>query len=103
MTRYLRHSFFCLTTVVFSLVIFGNHPTHADSAEEIDIRVDVALERFRTDVSGGGNFLRKAAGVLTFPRVIKAGFGIGGEYGEGALRTGGRTVDYYNTAAASIG
>jgi lipid-binding SYLF domain-containing protein len=35
--------------------------------------------------------------------VIKAGFGIGGEYGEGALRVGGRTVEYYNTAAASIG
>jgi len=35
--------------------------------------------------------------------VIKAGFGIGGEYGEGALRIGGKTVDYYSTAAASIG
>ena len=38
-----------------------------------------------------------------FPSVIKAGIGIGGEYGEGALRIGGKTVDYYNTAAASIG
>ncbi len=34
---------------------------------------------------------------------IKAGFGIGGEYGEGALRIGGSSVDYYNTASASIG
>jgi lipid-binding SYLF domain-containing protein len=40
---------------------------------------------------------------LVFPDVIKAGFGIGGEYGEGALRINGKTVDYYNTAAASIG
>jgi len=40
---------------------------------------------------------------LVFPSVIKAGIGIGGEYGEGALRIGGKTVDYYNTAAASIG
>jgi len=40
---------------------------------------------------------------LVFPSVIKAGVGIGGEYGEGALRIGGKTVDYYNTAAASIG
>jgi lipid-binding SYLF domain-containing protein len=34
---------------------------------------------------------------------VKAGFGVGGEYGEGALRVGGRSVGYYNTAAASIG
>jgi lipid-binding SYLF domain-containing protein len=41
--------------------------------------------------------------VLVFPSVIKAGFGIGGEYGEGALQIGGKTVAYYSTAAASIG
>ena len=38
-----------------------------------------------------------------FPSVIKAGFGIGGEFGEGALLVGGRTVAYYNTVSASIG
>ncbi len=75
----------------------------AASAKEIDIKVDVALERFADEVKGGKAFLAEAEGVLVFPRVIKAGFGIGGEYGEGALRVGGRTVDYYATAAASIG
>jgi len=38
-----------------------------------------------------------------FPKVIKAGFGWGGEYGEGAMRIGGKTVDYYNTMAGSFG
>ena len=47
--------------------------------------------------------MRTAKGVLVFPKVYKAGIGIGGEYGEGALRIGGKTVDYYNTVAASIG
>jgi len=41
--------------------------------------------------------------VLVFPSIKKAGIGVGGEYGEGALRIGGRTVAYYSTAAASIG
>jgi len=41
--------------------------------------------------------------VLVFPKVYKAGIGIGGEYGEGALRIGGNTVEYHNTVAASIG
>lgn len=75
----------------------------AASATEIDINVDATLKRFRSEVPGGGKFLQKAKGVLVFPKVIKAGFVVGGEYGEGALRVGGRTVDYYSTAAASFG
>ena len=75
----------------------------AKSAKEIDISVDVALEQFEEDIKGGKEFLKSAKGVLVFPSVIKAGIGVGGEYGEGALRMGGNTVDYYSTAAASIG
>ena len=77
--------------------------SYAASASEIDIKVDAAVERFKKEVQGGERFLQKARGVLVFPEVMKAGFGIGGEYGEGALRINGKTVDYYNTAAASIG
>ncbi len=75
----------------------------ADSAAEIDADVDEALARFESEVNGADVFLRNAAGVLVFPRVVKAGIGIGGEYGKGALRVGGETVDYYSTAAGSIG
>ncbi|AFI83878.1 hypothetical protein Q7A_1036 [Methylophaga nitratireducenticrescens] len=89
---------------MFALLMFTfASATYAASASEIDIKVDEALKRFQTEVSGGDRFLEKASGVLVFPDVIKAGFGIGGEYGEGALRIGGSTVDYYNTAGASIG
>jgi len=45
----------------------------------------------------------KAKGILVFPSIMKAGFVVGGQYGEGALRRGGKTVGYYNTAAASYG
>lgn len=75
----------------------------AASATEINIKVDSALERFREKIAGGDEFLAKAKGVLVFPNVIKAGLFLGGEYGEGALRIGGKTVEYYSTAAASIG
>ncbi|MDA0822629.1 MAG: YSC84-related protein [Proteobacteria bacterium] len=77
--------------------------THAGSASEIDIKVSAAIKRFADEVDSGQAFLNAAKGLLVFPNVIKAGFGIGGEYGEGALLIGGKTVDYYNTAAASIG
>ncbi|OGT82320.1 MAG: hypothetical protein A3J35_06170 [Gammaproteobacteria bacterium RIFCSPLOWO2_02_FULL_52_10] len=75
----------------------------AASAEEIDIRVSAALETFKKEIGGGEAFLQRAEGVLVFPEVVKAGFGVGGEYGEGALRIAGKNVDYYSTAAASIG
>ena len=75
----------------------------AASKTEIDIKVTASLEQFRKEISGGSAFLEKAAGVLVFPEVLKAGFGVGGEYGEGALVIGGQTADYYSTAAASFG
>ena len=99
-----------LTTIIMflglSLVIgafWQPGTSYAKSAKEIDVRVDTALERFNNDIKGGKEFLKTAKGVLVFPSVIKAGIGIGGEYGEGALRINGKTVDYYSTAAASIG
>jgi lipid-binding SYLF domain-containing protein len=88
---------FIIVCLSFPSVIF------AASAVEINIGVDATLKRFSNEVPGGSDFLKKAEGVLVFPKVIKAGFGIGGEYGEGALRMGGKTVGYYSTAAASIG
>jgi lipid-binding SYLF domain-containing protein len=44
-----------------------------------------------------------AKGILIFPSIVKGGFVVGGQYGEGALRKGGKTVGYYNTVAASYG
>jgi len=85
------------------LPALAGRPAAAASAIEIDVEVVGALNRFDQEVAGGRDLLAKAKGVLVFPKVIKAGFGIGGEYGEGALRIGGRSVGYYNLVSASIG
>jgi lipid-binding SYLF domain-containing protein len=45
----------------------------------------------------------KARAILVFPQVTKAGFGIGGQYGEGALLKGGTALAYYKTTGASFG
>jgi lipid-binding SYLF domain-containing protein len=76
---------------------------NAESGYEIDRSVDATLGRFYRNIGGARELADKAVGVLVFPSVVKAGFGIGGEYGEGALRIRGRTVDYYNMVSASIG
>ncbi len=75
----------------------------AGTAREIDTNVDATLERFYKEVGDGKKIVQDAKGVLVFPKVYKAGLGIGGEYGEGALLIKGKAVDYYSTAAASIG
>jgi lipid-binding SYLF domain-containing protein len=75
----------------------------AASAGEIEAGVNATLDRFYRNIGGARELAQKAVGVLVFPSVVKAGFGIGGEYGEGALRIRGRTVDYYNMVSASIG
>ncbi len=84
-------------------MVFQSADTYAKTAKEIDVSVDVTLENFHKQVKGGKEFLKSAKGVLVFPSVIKAGVGIGGEYGQGALRIGGKTVDYYSTTAGSFG
>jgi lipid-binding SYLF domain-containing protein len=87
--------------MLFGLIVVEH--SSAATAREINVGVDVALERFHKEVHGSEGLLKKSKGVLVFPKVYKAGFGIGGEYGEGALRINGKSVEYYNTAAASIG
>lgn len=75
----------------------------AKTAAELDVGVEATLDRFVKEVKGGGDLLKKANGALVFPSVIKAGVGIGGEYGEGGLVVAGKIVDYYSTASASFG
>jgi lipid-binding SYLF domain-containing protein len=75
----------------------------ADTAKQIDAGVDATLQRFYQKVGGSQAFVQAAKGVLVFPRLVKAGIGIGGESGEGALRVDGKTTDYYSFSATSIG
>jgi lipid-binding SYLF domain-containing protein len=75
----------------------------AASKEEINAEVKQAVAAFYKHTSAGKEPAGKAAGMLVFPSVVKAGIGIGGEYGEGALLVKGKTVGYYNVASASIG
>ena len=100
--RFIVHVSVMLVAVLFLVVSVGE--TNAATAKELDVSVDVALDNFVKQVKGGTEFLASAKGVLVFPNVYKAGlFWLGGEYGEGALRIGGKTVDYYNTAAGAFG
>lgn len=75
----------------------------AATAKELNIEADATLAQLYDLVKGSKQLVKESKGVLVFPSVVKAGFGLGGEYGEGVLRIKGKTVDYYSTAAGSIG
>jgi len=96
-----------LITPVFIIVLLiapnFSHVAQAATAKEIDVSVDVVLDRFKNDVKGADGYLASAKGVLVLPNVVRVGFFFGGEYGEGALIVDGKTVDYYSTAAGSFG
>lgn len=94
-----------VTTAAFVGLSFllASGMSYAKSAEEIDASVNAGVDRFKEEVKGGDALIDDAKGVLVIPGVLQAGIGIGGEFGEGALRVGGETVDYYRLVSGSFG
>ena len=94
---------FCIAMFTALALLAGNAPGTAADAREINAEVNATLDRFYRQIPGAREISARATGVLVFPTIIKAGFGVGGEYGEGAMRVGGKTGGYYNTISASFG
>lgn len=98
------HSYIKFILAIFvGFSLLASSPSFAASKTEINIEVKQALKRFKKEVPAADEYIKLAKGMLVFPSIFKAGFGIGGEYGEGAMIINGKTVEYYSTAAASIG
>jgi len=91
--------------VLAALLVFtqGNGVARAASAAGIDADVDAALTKLYAEQPAAQMLAKKAAAILAFPNIVKAGFVVGAQYGDGALRKKGKTVGYYNSVAASYG
>jgi lipid-binding SYLF domain-containing protein len=70
---------------------------------EIDSGADAALSRLYSNSKGAKELAQRAQGILIFPRVLSGGLVVGGEYGDGVLRTGGRAAGYYRLVGGSLG
>ena len=88
---------------VFLSGFFYTGPSFGATAKEINASAEAALDRFYEQVKDGKEVARRAKGLLILPSVKKGALIIGGEYGQGALRIGGKTVDYYSMVSGSIG
>jgi len=100
--------YFRLTTIllVFAFTVgalTSPNPATAASAAEIDRDAQKALGDLYAKSPSAKTMGEKAIGIIVFPGIVKGGFIVGGQYGEGALIKDGKTVAYYNTVAASYG
>lgn len=93
----------CLVLVALAANIATPRIAEAASAAEIEADANETLHSFVRQVPGARELAAKAAGILVFPSVVKAGIGIGGEYGEGILLNQQRVEGYYNLISASFG
>jgi lipid-binding SYLF domain-containing protein len=77
--------------------------SRGSSASEIDREAMQSLSNLYTNTPDAKVLADKAVAVLVFPRIVKGGFVIGGQFGDGALRKNGKSVAYYRSLAASYG
>jgi lipid-binding SYLF domain-containing protein len=97
-------AFLCLLALALAAsATTGASPALAASAAEINRDVSAALKDLQANMAESRHLLSQSKAVLVFPHIYKAGFLFGAQYGEGALRRGGKTVGYYSSVAASYG
>ncbi len=89
--------------LLMMLLAFNTLSTAGDSARDIDRDSNGALSQFYHEVSGSEEYLQNAKAYLVFPDVNEGGFFIGGRYGEGVLRIGGKTKAYFSITSISAG
>ncbi len=82
---------------------FASAAAQAASRAELEAYSTEAIKQLYAESPAARELAAQSRAVLVFPRVWKGGMGLGGEVGEGVLRIGGRSVDYYQLAGASVG
>ena len=101
--RYLYVITIVLVLAIAAATVVSPNPATAATAAEINRDVKSALEKLYAKSSSAKTLGEKAKGILVFPGIVKGGFMVGGQFGEGALLKGGKAAAYYNTVSASYG
>ncbi|MBU3029820.1 twin-arginine translocation pathway signal [Paracoccus sp. XHP0099] len=75
----------------------------SNAAAQLDARVDQTHQYLLQNYPTAAPLVQNAKGVLYMPLMTEAALGVGAAYGQGALRIGGATVDYYSATQATFG
>jgi lipid-binding SYLF domain-containing protein len=94
--------FISMGTIATLVALTGTAALALETAA-LDKQVAATLDRFYALSKDHQSLAQNAAAVLVFPSITKAGIGVGGEHGDGALLENGKTVGYYSISGASIG
>lgn len=98
------HSLIILSAIiVLTVCCTGLGSATADTAEEIDWKSGYALKQLYATSPSAKILAKKAKGILVFPNIVKGGFIVGGQFGEGLLFKNGEKSGYYNTIQMSYG
>lgn len=92
-----------LTLSASMIITFSAGLALAASSSEINRKATQALSMLYKTTPGAKALADKAKAILIFPSIVKGGFIVAGQFGDGALRKRGRTVGYYRSIAASYG
>jgi len=103
MIRFSRRCAILFVAGWMATLLAGSRPALAADAAAIDSKAKAALAELYKTSPAAKALGKKAVAVLVFPEIVKAGFVIGGQRGDGALLVKGKSVGYYNTTAASYG
>lgn len=102
-TRHFRLMTAFLVSVIAVIGLIGPGTAAAVDEAMIDQDSKAALKSLYGGSPGAKALGDKARGILVFPNIVKAGFIIGAQGGDGVLLIKGKSAAYYNTSAVSIG
>jgi len=89
--------------LVATMLALASHAAVGATAAELARDANASLQQLYATVPAAKALGTNAQAILVFPKVTKAGLGVGGQYGDGALIKKGKAVAYYNTSGASVG
>ena len=103
MYKYIRMMGTTLILAIAAVILICPSPAVAESAAGLEADADAALNELYRNSPAAKMLSEKTTAILVFPNIVKAGFLVGAQYGEGVLRKKGRTVGYYSSVAGSYG
>ena len=71
-------SLYLAITLITGLALTSAGAANAQTRAQLDADVEQSLERFYAEIKNGKQLASEAKGLLIFPSIVKAGFGIGG-------------------------
>ena len=91
------------TSIITFLLLSCQNINKKNSGSIINRDAELVLQNLFEIDPDTISIYKNAPATLIIPRITKAGFVLGGAYGEGVLRISEAPVDYYSLASASYG